>query len=159
MSWTKRQFVMQAFEEVGYASYSYDLLPEQLQAGLRRLEALIATWNGKGIRLGYPLSSNPESAELDTATQVPDSANEAVYTNLAIRIAPMVGKTCSPETKQAARSAYMELLSRYTMPPQQQFPSTLPAGAGNKPWREDSPFMPPPDDPLLAGNDGPIEFD
>jgi hypothetical protein len=158
MSWTKRQFVVQAFEEIGYASYSFDLQPEQLQAGLRRLEAMMSTWNGRGIRLGYPLSSNPDSAELDVNSNVPDSANEAIYTNLGIRIAPIVGKTVSAETKQAARAAYMELLSRFTIPQQQQLPSTMPAGAGNKPWRQDTPFLPGPAPELDAGSDGPIEF-
>lgn len=158
MSWTKRQLVVQAFEEIGYASYAYDLQPEQLQAGLRRLEALIATWNGRGVRLGYPLSNNPNTAELDVNSNVPDSANEAIYTNLAIRIAPIVGKTVSVETKQAARSAYMELLSRFTKPEEQQLPGTMPAGAGNKPWRQDQPFLPSPEDQIDAGGDGPIQF-
>ncbi len=158
MSWTKRQFVMQAFEEIGYASYTYDLQPEQLQAGLRRLEALIATWNGRGIRLGYPLSSNPDDAELDVSSNVPDSANEAIYTNLAIRIAPIVGKEIKKETSMAARSSYMELLSRFTKPQEQQLPNTMPAGAGNKPWRQDNPFLPGPEDQIDAGGDGPIQF-
>jgi hypothetical protein len=158
MSWTKRQFVTQAFEEIGYASYTYDIQPEQLQAGLRRLEAMISTWNGRGIRLGYPLSSNPDTAELDVNSNVPDSANEAIYTNLAIRIAPIVGKAVSMETKQAARSAYLELISRFTKPQEQQFPNSLPAGAGNKPWRQDDPFLPGPEDQLDAGDDGPIQF-
>lgn len=158
MSWTKRQFVTQAYEEIGYASYAYDLQPEQLQAGLRRLEALMSTWNGRGIRLGYPLSSNPDNAELDVNSNVPDSANEAIYTNLAIRIAPIVGKTVSMETKQAARSAYMELLSRFAKPEEQQLPGTMPSGAGNKPWRQDQPFLPGPEDQIDAGNDGPIQF-
>lgn len=158
MSWSKRQFVMQAFEEAGYASYAYDLQPEQLQAGLRRLEAMMGTWNGRGIRLSYPLTSNPDAAELDVVTNVPDSSNEAIYTNLAIRIAPIVGKTVSPETKQAARSSYMELLSRFAMPQEQQLPSTMPAGAGNKPWRQDDPFLPGPETQIDAGGDGPIQF-
>jgi hypothetical protein len=158
MSWTKRQLVVQAFEEIGYASYAYDLQPEQLQAGLRRLEAMMGTWNGRGIRLSYPLTSNPDAAELDVNSNVPDSANEAIYTNLAIRIAPIVGKTTSAETNRAARAAYMELLSRFAMPQEQQFPATLPAGAGNKPWREDDPFLPGPESQIDAGGDGPIEF-
>jgi hypothetical protein len=158
MGWTKRQFVEQAFEEIGYASYAYDLQPEQLQAGLRRLEALMATWNGRGVRLGYPLSSNPDNANLDDTTNVPDASNEAIYTNLAVRVAPIVGKTASPETKQVARSSYMELLSRFTKPNEMQFPNTLPAGAGNKPWRQDAPFLPTPTDELDAGDDSSIEF-
>lgn len=158
MSWTKRQLVVQAFGEVGYASYVYDLPPEQLQDGLRRLEAMMGTWNGKGIRLGYPLASNPTAAELDDDSNIPDSANEAVYTNLSIRIAPTIGKTISQETRQAARAAYMELLSRFAMPEVMQLPSTMPAGAGNKPWRQDNPFLPGQTPQLDAGQDGPIQF-
>ena len=40
MGWTKRQFVTQAFEEIGLASYVFDLTPEQLQSALRRLDAM-----------------------------------------------------------------------------------------------------------------------
>lgn len=158
MSWTKRQMVTQAFEECGFASYVYDLQPEQLEAGLRRLEAMMGTWNGRGIRLGYALSSNPDNANLDDPSNVPDSANEAVYTNLAIRVAPIVGKQVSNETKQAARSAYMQLLGRFTRPQEVQLPDTMPSGAGNKPWRTDTPFLLPPDDPIEAGEDGPLNF-
>lgn len=158
MSWTKRQLVVQAFEEVGYAQYAYDLQPEQLQTGLRRLESLMGTWNGRGIRLGYPLTNNPDAAELDASSNIPDSATEAVYTNLAIRIAPTVGKIVSVETKQAARSGYMELLSKVTKPREQQLPSTMPAGAGNKPWSQDDPFLPGPTEEIDAGDDGAIQF-
>lgn len=158
MGWTKRQFVEAAFEEIGYATYSYDLQPEQLQSALRRLEALMATWNGRGIRIGYPLSSNPDIANLDDITQVPDASNEAIYANLALRVAPMVGKTASPETKAGARSAYLQLLSRCTKPNEMQMPESMPAGAGNKPWRTDTPFLQAPDDNLDAGNDSIIDF-
>jgi len=158
MSWTKRQFVVQAYEEIGYAFYNFDLQPEQLQAGLRRLEAMMGTWNGRGVRLGYSLSSNPDTADLDALSNVPDSANEAVYTNLAIALAPIVGKTPSMETKQSARRAYMQLLSRFTLPQEQQFPNTMPSGAGNKPWRQDFTFLPGPEAQIDAGGDGPIQF-
>ena len=158
MSWTKRQLVEQAFEEIGYASYTYDLQPEQLQAGLRNLEAMMGTWNGLGIRLGYPLTQNPDASELDVNSNIPDSAVEAVYANLAVRIAPKVGKTTSVELNRAARSGYKVLLSRATLPQEQQLPSTMPAGAGNKPWRQDNPFLPGPQDQIDAGSDGPIEF-
>lgn len=158
MGWTKRQFVVQAFEEIGYASYVYDLEPEQLQAALRRLDAMMATWNGKGIRLGYPVPTSPENSSLDEETGVPDSANEAIYTNLAVRIAPTVGKTTSVETRVAAKASYAVILARATQPQERQLPTTLPAGSGNKPWRNDDPFTQPTEDPLSAGDDGPIDF-
>mgnify|MGYP003525752305 CR=1 FL=1 len=55
MGWTKRQFVTQAFEEIGLAAYVFDLTPEQLQSALRRLDSMMASWNAKGIRLGYQI--------------------------------------------------------------------------------------------------------
>ncbi len=159
MGWTKRQFVTQAFEEVGLAAYVFDLTPAQLQSALNRLDSMMASWNAKGIRLGYPIASNPQNSDLDEETNVPDSANEAIYLNLGIRIAPGFGKTVAPETKAAAKMAYDVLLSRAAVPPEQQFPGTMPSGAGNKPWRVyNDPFFHRPVDPLLAGEDGPIEF-
>ena len=47
MGYTKRQFVTAALEEIGLASYVFDLQPEQLQSALRRLDAMISEWNGK----------------------------------------------------------------------------------------------------------------
>jgi hypothetical protein len=159
MGWTKRQFVTQAFDEIGLAAYVFDLTPEQLQSALRRLDAMLASWNAKGIRLGYPIPSNPQDSELDAETGVPDSANEAIYANLAVRLGPSFGKTVSADTKATAKLGYDTLLSRVAMPMEQQLPGTMPAGAGNKSWRlTDSPFLTPPVDPLLAGQDGEIEF-
>lgn len=159
MGWSKRQFVTQAFDEIGLASYVFDLSPEQLQSALQRLDMMIASWNALGIRLGYPLPSSPLDSDLDERTNVPDSSNQAIYTNLAIKLAPSYGKQVMPDTKATAKESYNALLSRAAMPTEQQLPGSMPAGAGNKPWRVyDDPFLRRPVDPLLAGQDGPIEF-
>jgi hypothetical protein len=158
MSYTKRQFVEEAFAELGMANYTFDLQPQQLEGAMKRLDAMMATWNAKGIRLGYPLPSSPQDSDLDTETQVPDSANEAIVANLAIRIAPQYGKQVQIDTRTTAKLGYDTLLARATFPLEQQFPRTLPLGAGQKPWRYDTPFMPGPVDPVLAGPDGPIEL-
>ena len=159
MGYSKRQVVNAAFEEIGLASYVFDLQPEQLQSALRRLDAMIADWNGKGIRLGYPIPGSPQYSDLDEPSEVPDSANEAIITNLAIRIAPGYGKVVMPETKAVAKDSYNTLLQRATAPIPQQMPVTMPSGAGNKPWRVyDNPFLSQPVDPLTAGPDGPIEY-
>lgn len=158
MGWTKRQFVTQAFEEIGLAAYVFDLSPEQLESALRKLDAMMATWNSKGIRVGYPIPSSPQNSNIDDDTGVPDSANETIYLNLGIRLAPGYGKTVSADTKTLAKQGYDNLLSLAAMPMEMQMPGTLPAGAGNKPWRRDNPFLDGPTDPLLAGRDGPLTF-
>lgn len=158
MSYTKRQFVTAAFEEIGLASYVFDLQPQTLQTGVKRLDAMMAQWNARGIRLGYPLASDPDNALLDTDTGVPDSANEAIITNLAMRLAPGFGKSIAADTKATAKTGLNTLQARAAVPPEMQLPGTLPAGAGNKPWSIYEPFLPRPVDPLLAGDDGPIDW-
>lgn len=158
MSWSKGQFVDAAFEEIGMATYVFDLSADQLQGALRRLDTMIASWNALGIRLGYPLPSSPQNSELNDETFVPDSANQSIYTNLAIAIAPSYGKAVSMDTKAIAKNTYNTLLSRAAYPMEKQLPGEMPSGAGNKPWCYDDPFLQTPVDPILAGQDGKIEF-
>jgi hypothetical protein len=161
MGWTKRQFITQAFEEIGLAAYVFDLTPEQLQSALRRMDAMVAGWNSNGIRIGYPLPSSPQDSDIDVDTGVPDFANEAIYLGLAVRLAPSFGKTVAPETKAFADMAYSNMANQVMPPiPERQMPNTLPRGAGTKPWRNTTtPFCNTPTDPVLAGTDGPIDFE
>lgn len=159
MGWTKRQYIEQAFVEIGMAGYVFDLTPEEMNTALRQLDSMVAAWNAKGIRLGWPMTSSPQNADLDELTEITDAANEAIYCGLAVRIAPTFGKTVGGQTQFFAKQAYDQLLSIAALPPEKQLPCTLPAGAGNKPWRNnDSPFIRPPSDSLDAGPDGEIEF-
>jgi hypothetical protein len=159
MPWTRRQFITEAFSEIGIGS-DFSLSADMLESARVRLDAMMAEWNGRGLRLGYPIGANPTDGDLDDVTNVPDSANEAVFLNLAIKIAPSFGRTLMPETKASARTALNTVSLRNTLPPVMQFPSSLPRGAGQKPYRNDtSPFFPEPTDPLLAGEDGEISFD
>jgi hypothetical protein len=160
MGYSKRQFIEAAFDEIGLAAYTFDMQPEQYQSALRRLDALMADWNERGIRLGYPLPGSPQASNLDEQTSVPDRANEAIITNLACRIAPSYGKQVLPATMTTAHFALNTIMVRAATPTPMQLPGTMPAGAGNKPWTyQGDPFLPEPVSPLLAGQDGPIEFE
>jgi len=159
MSWTKRQFIESAYEEMGYASYIFDLEPEQLERALWRLDSMMATWNAQGIKIGYPLPASPQDSDLDTLTNVPDSANMAIYTALSAILAPTVGKALSQSTAAAAHAGYRVLLQKAAMPREMQVPDTLPLGAGNKTWRVDrDPFATPPHDGLASGAGDDLDF-
>jgi len=159
VAYTRRQFVEAALTEIGLASYVFDLSPEQLEYARRRLDAMMADWNGKGIRLSYPIPASPEQGSINDETSVPDSANEAIILNLALRLAPSYGKAVMLETRIAAKGAYDTVLQRATAPIEQQMPGTMPAGAGNKYWRvADDPFLEPPVDPVETGPEGVLEF-
>ena len=158
MSWTKRQLINKAFAQIGFSSYQFDLEPEQLQDALSTMDSMIATWNANGIRIGYPISSSPQLADIDTDTAITDSANEAIYLNLAIRLAPSLGKMIAPELKQTARMAYSNLLSKSSMPHEMQI-SGLPSGAGTKYWQgNQNVFLPKNEDALDAGVDSVLDL-
>lgn len=160
MSWTKGNLVDEAFAELALAGYIFDLQSDERMTALRRLDSMMALWNSQGIRLGYPLPSTPSGSSLDADSKLPDEANEAVFMNLAVRLAAGFGKQIPRSTAALAKQAYDALLSKsMSNIPEMQFPSTLPRGAGNKPWRNtNNPFMPTPEDRLTTGQDGLLEF-
>lgn len=160
MGWSKRQFITGAFDQIGLAGYVFDLSPDQLNSALLKLDAMMSQWGSKGIKLGYPVSVSPQNSDIDQDTDVPLEAAEAICNNLAMRLAPSFGKTVPMEVKQFAKIAYDSLLATAAFPRQQQMPGTMPAGAGNKPWRDrDDPFLRPPNDsPLDVGGNGQLDF-
>lgn len=160
MGWTKRQFIEQAFDEIGLGAYVFDLDPQQIESALRRLDSMMGTWMDKGIQIGYPLPSAQADSDPDEVTNVPIPCNEAIYLNLAIRIAPGFGKSLMPETKASAKNAYDGLLARAAFPREQQLPNTTPIGSGNKPWRTyDNPFVRGPDEsPIRSTDNNQLDF-
>lgn len=144
MGWTKRQLIEQAFDELGLASYVFDLTASELQSALRQLDAMIGTWVGKNINIPYGLPNSPEDSQIDDDSGLPVWANETVYKNLALRLAASYGKVVSTDTKMSANEGYRMLVYRVTSTIPLSYPSTMPAGAGNKPWRQyEDPFLIP----------------
>lgn len=155
---TKRQLIEAAHAELGLADYVFDLPAEQLQLALRRLDAMMAEWNGMGLRLGYPIPGSVEGGDLDTDAGVPDSAWETIVLNLAIRLAPSFGKAVAQETKAEAKRGFNMLLGK-VLPNTMQL-GRIVAGAGNKTWRwQLDPFLVPDPPSLEAGPDGDLEFE
>lgn len=135
MGWTKRQFAEKAFEKIGYASYTYDLQPEQILSAVQDMDSMIAGWNQTGIEIAYPMPGGPNDTDVNQETGVPNAANLAIYMNLGVLIAPGFGKLLAPEFKALAAQAYSNLLNWATRPVGQMcLPGRMPIGAGNKYW-------------------------
>lgn len=126
MSYTKGELVTAALSELGIADYEFDISPEEVTSGVRRMDAMMAHWSNKGLILSYNVSGSP-----DDDSGVPGVAHEAVITNLAIRLAPSYGKQVSMEVASMAKAALTTLLGQSTRPREQQFP-VMPKGAGYK---------------------------
>lgn len=154
MAWSKRDLVHEAFRECGLASYDYDLDSDEMQTGLSRLNGMMGNWEGRGVRCSFNFAG-----DLGADSGIPDLAAEAVYLNLARRIAPGFGKTLTPETIEAAKTALDTLFIGAAQPQQVQQPASLPRGIGAKSYRQSRPFnCAPSTEPLQVNSSGGLDF-
>lgn len=135
MSYTKRQLIEQAFTVLGMPNYIFDMQPEQEEAALWRLDMMIAEWDRRGVRLGYPLPTSPSDSNIASESNVPDFAVKGIVYNLALDLAGDYGKQIPPTVLVAAYHAKQSLFIEAALPLSQVWPSTMPMGAGNKTWR------------------------
>lgn len=159
MGYTKRQLIEMALEEIGLAPTTFNLSAEQFESGLRRLDAMMATWNSKGVRLSYPLPSSQADSGLNQESNIPDRAIEAVYQNLAVKLAPIFGKAVAPELRSDAAASYNNII-RSNIDMKSMNLNNLPKGSGNKPWRYNSNqfITKESDTSLQVGKDGDLEL-
>jgi hypothetical protein len=139
----KRDLIQQAYEECGQAAYEYDLSPEEYASALRRLNAMLAEWKaGYSIDIGYLFPDNGTDGNIEDGSGIPFGAVQCVAGMLAVRIAPAMGKTISPETKAAISQSWMLLRANYAQIPEMQFGRNTIRGAGNRRARWWGPFFP-----------------
>lgn len=133
MPQTKKFFIEKAFTELGVAAYVFDMDPEDWDNALSSLNAMIGEWEGLGIYVGdFPVSNDPSapSDDLDTVVEVPTSNWRCLWTNLALMLAPSVGKAPERSTVAYASQSLERLEVRRVEIPQMQRPSTMPIGTG-----------------------------
>ena len=155
MGYTKSDFVYASLNEIGIADYDFDIGSEQTEAVMKRLDAMMALWDSKGIKLGYPMPTSADDSSLTQETNVPDVAWEAIILNLAIRIAPSYGKAVDIGTKILAKQALNTLYSISSPVPEMQF-NSMPKGAG---YKSDGPFTAPPVDTLKDGDSAELDLE
>ena len=154
MGWTKRDIVNQAYEAIGIATYDFDLQPQQLVSAVKMLDLMVAAWP---FRIGYAMA-DPSDVLLDAETGVPDMACEALYSNLALRLGPNMGKTISPELTRTANAAKDALYAIAGTIPRTPLPVV--AGQGWKRTVTDrDPFITPSRERIDAGPDAELEFE
>jgi hypothetical protein len=160
MAWTKRQIVTEAYAELALASCDFDLQPEELDAGLRRLDTMMATWSGLGVQVGYSMATGQNDSDLDQDSGLAMIAVEAVYMALACKIAASKGKALPTSTTRAAKQAYDSLILTVAknQVQLQQLAAGTPRGAGRKPWRSINPYVSTPDTAALQSNGDGLDF-
>lgn len=92
----KRQIIELAFGEIGSAGYEFGRTPEEVTDALMRLNALMFEWPYNLLGYVQPAYGvgNP-----DDASGIPFESLTAVAACLALRVAPIMGATLSPEAR------------------------------------------------------------
>lgn len=129
---TKGDLVNAAYEEIGLAGYVFDIQPEEVQTGVRRLERFMLMLDGRGVRLGYNAAASASQANANDDSGIPDWAEDAIVPLFALRLAPTIGKQVHPDTRLAARKGLNALLVGTYEIPSMQMPRHLPIGTGNR---------------------------
>lgn len=129
---TRRFIILKAYGELGLAEYNFDLSAEELTTARHMLDMMMAEWEMR-VALGYYMPSNPDESDLDDETGLSQGVIKAVWTNLALALAPGLGKTPSPLTMVSAKNGKDAVMARYATIPRLQYSGNLPVGSGNKP--------------------------
>lgn len=131
---TKRDIIEMMREFCGQAGFEFELTPEEAASDVRLLDTMMAEWpwNLTGYSRGLSLPDEPSGlAEVD----VP-----AVFMELALRRAPGLGKSLSPEARAAMARSNAALHARYSTILTQPLAQNTVRGSGTT-WFRRSPFI------------------
>lgn len=138
---TKGTIVDMAFEEITLAGYNVDATTDEQASAIRRLDSLMARWASNSLDVGYNFPSAVGSSLRADASGVPDLALEAAVVDLALAIAPGIGKSLSVETRIRYRQSMNATRAVFATIPEMSLPYRAPRGAGAKPRSTWWPFM------------------
>jgi hypothetical protein len=125
----KRELIELAFGDLGSAGYEFGRTPEEIADALSRLNAIMAEWPWNALSYNAPLYG---AGNADDYSGISGEAVNAVTAMLALRLAPIMGATLSPEARfnlvSASNKIYALTASINTMP----FDRHTPRGMGSE---------------------------
>ncbi len=139
---TKRQIVEMAYEECSLAGYEFNVTPQELFSGLRKLDALMAQWRQSSKDLNYNFPAKFGDGDLEDYSGIPDAAVNGAAISLAMAIAPAMGKQMSAESRGRLSKAMTVISALGAQRVCQGWGRSTVAGAGNRRFGTNAPFMP-----------------
>lgn len=121
----KREILELAFQDCAQAGYMFGNTADEYAMAQRTMDAMMAEWPFN--TLGYDFSTDPMSG-------IAREFMTAVYTQLAARIAPGMGKELSSEQRRTRAKAFDRLCSVAGVNglPEALYARNTPAGAGHR---------------------------
>ena len=116
-----------ALQEILVQATEQPIESNEAQNAIRYLNRMMSAWQGEGINLGY----TPITSMGDLVT-IPETANEGVVFNLALKLAPQYDIQITPQQFQNAKEAKQAIMNVTIEIGGAPYPSTLPIGSGNE---------------------------
>lgn len=129
---TKGDLVSMALEELGIASYVFDVDAGENVSALRKLDAMMAEFQGSCPTLTYSQPATSGTSTAADASGIDEAIVNAVVANLAVRLAPSYGKSPATETRRAAADGRGRILSIYAKRVEYDLPPSFPRGAARR---------------------------
>lgn len=121
------ELIKDAYTEIGVNSQLKPVTPFDVDFGRRKLERMIQEWIDDDMDFGFtPIEFSSDEAS------IPSSVEEAVVTNLALRLISSKGRPASAELKVVASISLANVKAQYQSKevPDRIVSGTMPLGAG-----------------------------
>jgi len=138
---TKRQIIEMAYEECSLSGYEFDVSPDEIFTGLRKLDALMAEWRASGKDLNYNAPAVFGEGDLEDYAGIPDAAISGTSISLAMAIAPQMGKSMKAESAKRLALGMQVIRAMCARMRDMGWARSTVAGAGNRTWYGGNPFM------------------
>lgn len=125
---TKIQLVDRAYSKLRISGLTVDPNPQEITLALDEMECMIAEWDIKNVCLGYNAEEDPDP---NTESGLPRGYENAVQTNLAVRLSSEFGKEVPMMLSRQASQSYSALSSATAIVKQSQYPNRQPVGEAN----------------------------
>ena len=149
---TKGDIVRQAYAHLRISGLTSKATPEDTQLGLQTLEAMLLAWTNKGLNLSWKKSEDFVDPDPQKDSGISDANYEAIYVNLAVKLAPAFGKAPT-QLNTYANELYAGLFD--VVLPTQQNNEYMPLGSGNRRGYY-TPIYQESSEPIDVENDGNI---
>lgn len=133
----KRTILDMAFEGCGLAGFDFDRTAEEIVAALRKLNAMMREWPWSLAGYNQPAYGAGLPEEL---SNIAEGAENAVADELAVRIAPGLGLTVSPEQRAKAATSRSTFVAQFGSLPSSDLAGSTPLGSGSRRWYRGAAF-------------------
>jgi len=129
MAATKNDFIVGAYEEIRISGITLAPTASDNAMALKRLESMMAEWEGRNICVGYNFEDDPDTTSVHNVAR---KFWHPIHMLLADRLLPSFGKVATLEFARNRSGAQSFLSSACALISQVQYPGRMPRGSGSR---------------------------